>query len=68
MHDVIGWKYVLYQTIEHRARAELKLSHHLPNITMSDHLLDFSFFFFVNWKWNFGTGEWNKGLQTCQAL
>ena len=47
MHAVIGWKHVLYQTIEHRVRAELKLSHHLPNCTMSDHLLDFSFFFLL---------------------
>ena len=32
---------MLYQSIEHRAR-ELKLSRHLPNWTMSDHLPDFS--------------------------
>ena len=29
MRTVIGWKSVLYESVEHRA--ELKLSHHLPN-------------------------------------
>ena len=37
---VIGWKSVLFQSTKHRA--ELSLSRHLPNCTMSDHLPDFS--------------------------
>ena len=37
---VIGWKSVLFQSTKYRA--ELELSRHLPNCTMSDHLPDFS--------------------------
>ena len=39
MRAVIGWKSVLYESIEHKA--ELKLSRHLPNCTMFDLLRDF---------------------------
>ena len=39
MRAVIGWKSVLYESIEHRA--ELKLSRYLPNCTMFDLFLDF---------------------------
>ena len=44
MRTVIGWKSVLYESIEHRA--ELKLSPHLPNCTMFDLFRDFSLAFF----------------------
>ena len=43
MHAVIGWKNVLYESIEHRA--ELKLSCHLPNCIMFDLFWDFVLFF-----------------------
>ena len=39
MRAVIGWKSVLYESIEHKA--ELKLSRHLPYCTMFDLLRDF---------------------------
>ena len=39
MRAVIGWKSVLYESIEHRT--ELKLSRHLPNCTMFDLFRDF---------------------------
>ena len=63
MRAVIGWKSVLYESIEHRA--ELKLSYYVrpfPGLHFS--------FFSDNWKWNFGTEasrqvateEPNKGL------
>ena len=39
MRTVIGWKSVLYESVEHRA--ELKLSRHLPNCTVSDLFRDF---------------------------
>ena len=52
---VIGGKSVLYGSMEHRA--ELQLSRHLPNWTMSALLRDFSLAFFVHWKWNFETSE-----------
>ena len=44
MRTVIGWKSVLYESIQYRA--ELKLSRRLPNCTMSDFLRDFSLVFF----------------------
>ena len=44
MRAVIGWKSVLYESIEHRA--ELKLSRHLPNCTMFDLFRDFFLAFF----------------------
>ena len=43
MRAVIGWKSLLYESLEHRA--ELKLLHHLLNCTMSDFLWDFSLIF-----------------------
>ena len=47
---------MLYQSIGHRAG--LKLSHHLPNCTMSDHFpVFFLGLFFVNCELNFGTSE-----------
>ena len=44
MRAVIGWKSVLYESIEHRA--ELKLSLHPPNCTMFDLFWDFFLAFF----------------------
>ena len=44
MRPVIGWKSVLLESIGHRA--ELKLSHHLPNSTMFDLFRDFFLAFF----------------------
>ena len=44
MHAVIGWKSMLYESIEHRT--ELKLSRHLPNCTMFDLFRDFFLAFF----------------------
>ena len=42
--------------VEHRA--ELKLSHHLPNWWHMFNLFqDFFLAFFYNWKWNFGTSK-----------
>ena len=53
---VIGWKSVLYQSTVYKA--ELKLSRHLLDCTMSDLFWDFFLaFFFVNLKWIFGTSE-----------
>ena len=43
-HAVIGRKSVLYQSTKHGA--ELKLSHHLPIVTIPDHFPDFSLAFF----------------------
>ena len=51
MHAVIGWKNILYEIIEHRA--ELKLSSHLPNCTMSYLFRDFSLAFFRSLKVKF---------------
>ena len=55
MRAVIGWKSVLYESIERRA--ELKLSRHLYYVdcTMFDLFRDFFLAFTDNWKWNFGT-------------
>ena len=44
MRAVIGWKSVLYESMEHRA--ELKLSRHLSNCTMFDLFRDFFLAFF----------------------
>ena len=46
-HAVIGWKSVLFESIEHRA--ELKLSRQLLNCTVSDFLRDFltGYFFLI---------------------
>ena len=44
MHPVIGWKSMLHESIGHRA--ELKLSHDLPNSTMFDLFRDFFLAFF----------------------
>ena len=46
MGAVIGWKSVLYESIEHRA--ELKLSCHLPNCIISNLFQDFSFVLFFS--------------------
>ena len=46
---------IFYHSTKHRA--DLRLSHHLPNCTVSDLFRDFSLAFFINWKWNIGTSE-----------
>ena len=49
MRAVIGWKSVLYESIEHRA--ELKLSRHLSNCTLRPFAgLLFSFFSIIESK------------------
>ena len=73
MHAVIGWKNILYESIEHRA--ELKLSSHLPNCTMSYLFRDFSLAFFTIIESEISeqasrqvvTEEPNQALSTCQA-
>ena len=64
MRAVIGWKSVLYESIEHRT--ELKLSRHLPNCTMSDLFRDF-FLAFLSLIESEISEQASKGLQKCQA-
>ena len=56
---------IIYVYIEHRA--ELKLSRHLPNCTISGTFLHVFFF----WKWNFGTVKsansiWRTQTKVCK--
>ena len=66
MRTVIGWKSVLYESVEHRA--ELKLSRHLPNCTVSDLFRDFFLASLIESKISeqasrqVATEEPNKGL------
>ena len=65
---VVGRKSMSYQIT--KTGAGLKLSHHLPICTMSDHFQNFSItFFFVNWKWNFERSELaNSNRRTKQRF
>ena len=64
MHAVIGWKSMLYESIEYRA--ELKLSRYLPNYTMSNLFRDF-FLAFLLLIENEISEQAREGLQKCQA-
>ena len=64
MRAVIGYKSVLYESIEHST--ELKLSPHLPNCTMSDVFRDF-FLAFLSLIESEISERTSKGLQKCQA-
>ena len=64
MRAVIGWRSVLYESIEYRA--ELKLSRYLPNYTMSDLFQDF-FLAFLSLIESEISEQASKGLQKCQA-
>ena len=61
---VIGWKSVLYESIEHRA--DLKLSRHLPNCTVWPFPELFPSLFFYTWKWNFGIGKSANSIRTTK--
>ena len=64
MHAVIGWKSMLYESIEYRA--ELKLSRYLPNYTMSNLFRDFFLAFLLLIESEISE-QAREGLQKCQA-
>ena len=64
MRAVIGWKSMLYESIEYRA--ELKLSRYLPNYTMSDLFRDFLLAFLLLIESEISE-QAREGLQKCQA-
>ena len=64
MRAVIGWRSVLYESIEYRA--ELKLSRYLPNYTMSDLFQDF-FLAFLSLIESEISEQARKKKKKCQA-